>query len=187
MLYFVADTHLGHGNIIKYCARPFSSTHEHDQALISNWNSVVKENDTVYHLGDFGLAHPKYLLDLSSMLNGKIILIKGNHDKAIKGQLAKRFSEIHVGYHELKKQDPEMDMNQLIVLCHYPLLTWNKRYFGSWHLHGHVHGNIPGTDDTARLDVGVDTNNYTPVSYDQVKEIMTRKVIKPLKKNFEFR
>ncbi len=64
-IWFVSDTHFGHGNVLKYCNRPFSSTLEHDQQLIANWNSVVKENDTVYHLGDFGLSHPRYLLKVA--------------------------------------------------------------------------------------------------------------------------
>jgi calcineurin-like phosphoesterase family protein len=73
-----------------------------------------------------------------------------------------------------------MGVKHKIVLCHYAFEVWNKRHFGSWCLHGHSHGTLPSPDHMARYDVGVDNNDYFPVSYEQVKFIMTRKVFKPI-------
>lgn len=52
MIYFTADTHFGHENVIRFCDRPFSSANEMDEAMIANWNARVKGDDTVYVLGD---------------------------------------------------------------------------------------------------------------------------------------
>lgn len=77
--YFIADTHFGHTNIIKYCNRPFSNVEEMNEELIKYWNSVVNEDDIVYHLGDFAFKNGD-ITNLVSKLNGKIYLIRGNHD-----------------------------------------------------------------------------------------------------------
>lgn len=81
-----SDMHFGHANIIKYCNRPFSDVDRMNEVLIHNWNQRVKEDDIVYHLGDFcfkggvegGISKPQYW---ENQLNGKIIHIKGNHDR----------------------------------------------------------------------------------------------------------
>ena len=52
MIYFTADTHFGHYNVIRFCDRPFASAEEMDKAMIQNWNDRVTGNDTVYILGD---------------------------------------------------------------------------------------------------------------------------------------
>lgn len=128
--------------------------------------------DTVYHLGDFGFGSAGFLNSLADALNGKKYIIWGNHDK-VKPYGFLPLSPIY----ELRAFDEEMDEMQTIVLCHYPLQSWNKAYHGSWHLHGHCHGTVPSPDGMARLDVGVDVHGFTPVSYDTIKEIMTKKAL----------
>ena len=76
----IADLHFGHKNIIKYCNRPFENTDEMDRALIKNWNETVSNNDTVLVLGDVGFGSKEYIGSLIKQLNGKKILIMGNHD-----------------------------------------------------------------------------------------------------------
>jgi len=190
-VFFSSDTHFGHGNIIKYCDRkPFyhieqdedgndiiiPHTREHDNALIENWNSVIGHEDKVYHLGDFGFCSVGYALNILSRLNGKIHILRGNHDKLLrKKEVADQFVWIK-DYYELPVTDLEMDHKHKIVLCHYAFEVWNKKHFGAWHLHGHSHGALHSSDSQARYDVGVDNNNYFPVSYEQIKTIMTRKV-----------
>ena len=66
--YFTADTHFGHGNIIKYCNRPFKNHLEMDDELIRRWNNVVSNEDEVYHLGDFEFGAPGYLIDIMSLI-----------------------------------------------------------------------------------------------------------------------
>ena len=79
-IYVTSDTHFNHKNIIEYCNRPYSSVEEMNKAIIDNWNSVVKDEDTVYVLGDFCLGGKEAIKELCSQLKGHKILIKGNHD-----------------------------------------------------------------------------------------------------------
>jgi len=177
-LFFTADTHFGHTNILKYCNRPFSTRDVHDAALIKNWNQVVPPKGTVYHLGDFALCTMGRTENIREQLNGTIHLIYGNHRSTTK-RLKHKFGSVQ-NYLEIKVMDEEMDIEQVIVLCHYPFESWNKMHHGSWHLHGHCHGTLPSGDHQARVDVGVDSWDYKPVSYEQIKEHMTYKVFKPI-------
>jgi calcineurin-like phosphoesterase family protein len=159
--FFTADTHWGHANIIRYCDRPFETKREHDEALIANWNSVVQKKDTVYHLGDFGFGSPTWIMDkIASRLTGKIILIKGNHDKGvIRDPLCKRFEaikDVHMVRTQLKGKDIRL------WLSHYAHRTWPFNNYGSIHLFGHSHGNMPPIYNS--MDVGVDCWNYYPIS-----------------------
>ena len=82
-IWFTSDTHFFHENIIFLNNRPYKSVQEMNEDLIHKWNTVVGLNDIVYHLGDVGMkCSPERLNLLLKRLNGKIHLIKGNHDKA---------------------------------------------------------------------------------------------------------
>ena len=183
-IWFTSDTHFGHVNIVRYCGRPFKTIEEHDRCIIDNWNALVHPGDLVYHLGDFGMPQgfadkSGYLTSIKSELKGQVHFIRGNHDKLIKGDLGKMFVTDKM-YNSVKVVDDELDIKQNIILCHYPFQTWNRSHHGAWHLHGHCHGNLPTPDSMFRLDVGVDVHDFTPVSYDQVKAIMAKKVFKPV-------
>ena len=178
-IWFTGDTHFGHRNILKYCKRPFDSIKDHDSILIQNWNSVVQPGDTVYHLGDFALAPKEYVEKILRRLMGNIVFIRGNHDRVMQAWVKKYLTEVAPLY-EIKVQDEEMDLKQNIVLCHYAMQVWNKSHHGSWHLHGHSHGTLPSAPHQARLDVGVDVHRYYPISYEDVKYHMTKKVFKPV-------
>lgn len=80
MIYFVSYTHFNHKNIIDYCNRPFNSVDEMNNVLIQNWNATVSNNDIIYHLGDFALGRKDTIMEITSNLNGKKYLIRGNHD-----------------------------------------------------------------------------------------------------------
>ena len=97
MIYFIADTHFNHTNIIKYCNRPFNNTHEMNEYIIQKWNSVVKKDDTVYHLGDVGFGSLQEVKNLVERLNGTKILLRGNHDFKIGVNIWKEigFSEVY--------------------------------------------------------------------------------------------
>ena len=179
--FFIADTHFGHWKIVLHCKRPFSSIEDHDETLIANWNAVVPDDPKaiVYHLGDFAFAKKPRVLELLDRLHGTIYLLRGNHERSMRGkEIFDRLGFIR-DYFELKIRDEETGAKQLIVLCHYPFQTWNKRIHRSWHLHGHSHGRLPSGADMARMDVGVDARNFYPTSYSAVEEVMTRKVFKP--------
>lgn len=177
--WFSSDSHFGHFNIIKHCKRPFKSIMEMDQTIITRWNEKISPTDTVYHLGDFAW-NPMVARAVLGKLNGTIHLIRGNHDKrTLKKGVELLFASVN-DYLEIKVKDEEMDVTQNIVLMHYPIESWNKRHHGSWHLHGHCHGTLPSGDHQARIDVGVDPMNFYPVSYNEIKGIMTGKVFKPI-------
>lgn len=176
--WWIADPHFGHANIIRHCDRPFKDVIEMDLRLIDNWNELVKEDDTVYLLGDVALGSANKIARYLYQLNGKIHLIVGNHDKAVlKGACGMRFESIsnlkEIWVHDEGKK-------QKIVMCHYPMLTWNKSNHGAWHLHGHCHGTLTVTSDALRLDVGVDCHEYKPVSFAAIKRIMASKTFKPV-------
>lgn len=171
-VYFTSDTHFGHANIIKYSKRPFKDAREMDEALIANWNMRVRPEDQIYHLGDFGFGREEYLDKILSRLNGVKYFIRGNHDKAMKGKILDHF--------EWTKDYYELNVNgQKMILCHYPMVTWNKARHGSWMLHGHCHHSLDYmNEDTTRLDVGVDGFGYSPISIPQIKNIMDKKKYK---------
>jgi len=169
MIYFTSDSHFDHANIIKLSNRPFVDINDMHSALIDNWNSTVKKNDIIYHLGDFSLNKKTHQKILTS-LNGRKILIKGNHDK--KPTLDDGWNEIY-DILEIKFKE------QLIILCHFPLLVWNKSHYKSWHLHGHCHGSLPDDSYSLRIDVGVDCHDYFPISFDRVEELMKNKSFIP--------
>ena len=80
-IWFTADHHFGHANIIRFCDRPFADVDAMNESLIANWNAVVTPKDTVYHLGDLFLTNREAAQTIRSRLNGSICLIRGNHDK----------------------------------------------------------------------------------------------------------
>lgn len=79
-VFIISDTHFAHAAIINYCNRPFASVEEMDETMIKNWNETVSNKDVVIHLGDFGLGKKEYIASIVKRLNGKKILILGNHD-----------------------------------------------------------------------------------------------------------
>lgn len=169
MIFFTADTHFNHKNIIKYCNRPFESVEGMNLHMIDRWNSVVGQTDTVYHLGDFGFF--KNSEDVHNMLinlNGNIVLVVGNHDdKKVTKSLG--WDKIIDGFAEFRfPYDCGNDAteSQKVVLCHYPMQVWNGSNFGSLMLHGHCHGTLESSKN--RVDVGVDRWDFAPVTLDQI-------------------
>lgn len=159
--WFTSDSHLGHGNIIRYCNRPFSSVDEMDEALIKAWNTVVAPEDDVWHLGDFAVRNAESAAGYRRRLNGRIHLVWGNHDSEQVRQApwwasSQAMAEITVD-------------SVRIVLCHYAMRVWNRSRRGSLHLFGHSHGTLPG--DRQSVDVGVDYPawRYRPVSLREIR------------------
>lgn len=173
--WFTSDLHIGHSNILEYSNRPFKTVDEMNEALVDNWNRVVKAGDRVYCLGDFALCDPDIASDFAGRLEGQKFFIWGNHDKAVRKHQPflkhwvwqKDIADIKVG-------------EQRIVLCHYALLTWNQSHRGAWSLHGHSHGSLRESPDALRTDVGVDCWDYRPVSFDELKEHMSKKNFEPV-------
>jgi calcineurin-like phosphoesterase family protein len=179
--WFTSDTHFYHANVIKYCNRPYSSVEEMNEAIILEWNSKVKPDDIIYHLGDFSFAKDiSKTMEIVDRLNGQIFLIRGNHDY---GQFVKKFIThprvIDVrDLYKLKIKDPDSPSGtQEIVLCHYAMEVWNHSHYGAWHLFGHSHGTLPDNLDKMRLDVGMDNHGMKILSYEDVKVAMFQRSI----------
>lgn len=166
-IFWSSDTHYFHKNIISYSNRPFKDVDEMNEKLIANWNSVVTNNDTVYHLGDVSFADKEKTDKILNRLNGQIMLVKGNHDNRL---VSDRFEWVK-DYFELKVQDKDTKKgSQLIVMSHYPFATWNGSYRGSVSVHGHTHNNLKKDYNLLRMDIGVDACNFFPISYEQIKQ-----------------
>ncbi len=168
MNYYIADTHFGHTNCLKFDNRPFETIEEMDRVMIDAWNRTVGQEDEVYILGDFCFKSSNSSKKYLSSLTGKKHLITGNHDGVtLKNEEARScfesISQIKVIYDEGEK----------IILCHYPIAEWESMKSGSWHIYGHIHGN---TDETFHfmktreraLNAGCMINNYCPVTFRQL-------------------
>lgn len=172
-IWFTSDTHFCHENIIMFSGRPFANAAEMNEELIRRWNETVPEDGVVFHLGDFCMGGSKEWNDIMYRLHGKIYLVLGNHDmKYIKQGLMQRF--------ELVTQQMSIRVGgQSIILNHNPFLCYGGSYRDVWQLFGHVHsGPLSHTGlDFPRLkmlfplqyDVGVDNNDFHPVSFAEVK------------------
>jgi len=156
-----------------------------NQVMIDRWNEVVRDKDDVYHLGDISFASSEKTKEILFQLNGCKFLIRGNHDgKADEFYLHAGFSWVK-SYYELNVHDVYetedgtiRQYHQPIILSHYPFLSWNGMSNGSWHFHGHCHGTLPKTN-SLRFDVGVDTNNYVPWSYENIKIELSLRTVRP--------
>lgn len=151
-----------------------------DEAIVANWNAKVGKNDLVYHLGDFAYGRNttvSYVREIRQRLNGKIILIRGNHE-AIANELAKEPCMHFAAVTDYK----ELDLcGKKIILFHYGLRTWHHDLRGSWHLYGHSHGKLPSYGKS--FDIGVDSWNFKPLSLEEVTEEMAkRRIAKDLPK-----
>lgn len=151
-----------------------------NDALVANWNSVVKPDDHVYHLGDFCFGNvEKWNWCLGpGRLNGHIHLVLGNHDpeRVFKdGTLIERFDSIDY-------QKILIIEGWTVILNHFPFLSFsNNLDHKVMQLFGHIHSGPDGIGNVMtggkepqwnQYDVGVDNNNYTPVSWTQIKEKM---------------
>lgn len=165
--YTISDTHWGHANVIKFDNRPFDNVNQMDEALINNWNSVVKPEDTIYHLGDFAFATEERICRILSRLNGNKIFIFGNHDKAMRSSEVRKYFELMTPYLEVKYN------GEMICMMHYPMARWNKSHRGAYHIHGHEHGNYKYPEKYRAMDVGAPCIGYTPISLDKVIETLS--------------
>lgn len=168
MIYFISDTHFSHNNIIKYCNRPFNNVNEMNEVLINNWNSVVTNNDIVYHLGDFCLANNEEIKNIFDKLNGKKILIRGNHDRK-----SVKFYE-NIGFVVLTKPPIIMEEYKL-MLSHHPLQD-SKILDGYINIHGHIHNKDidKAYNKDKHINISVEVTDFKPVILDEIIKIRSK-------------
>lgn len=180
-IHFTSDTHFGHKNIVmgvtnwpeevrERSCRKFETIEEMDEVLLERINETVKPGDTLYHLGDWSFGEFENVLAYRKRIRCRNVhLILGNHDHHIERNRAGirgAFSSV-TPYLEISYD------KEHIIMCHYPFKTWNRGHHGSWMLHGHCHGNLsPDEHNRKTLDVGIDTWDYRPYSFDEMKELM---------------
>lgn len=165
-IFFTADLHFGHNSILKLCNRPFQTIEEMDNKLIENWNSVIPAVGTVFIMGD--MFHNEdnlpYYLQIMRKLNGQKYLIAGNHDYFSKKQY------LDMGFIQVENYAEAWFGKHFIVMFHYPIAEWKRYFKGSWHLFGHAHGNFKVQENLKMLDVGVDSHNYLPWSWQEIQD-----------------
>lgn len=171
MIFFTADLHLGHNNIIRYSGRPFRDVEEMDAALIRAWNDVVGHGDHVFVLGDFALGRRKETVPLVRQLAGTKHLIAGNHDGCWAGHSSHRRQRqfyLDAGFESVTSTLYAVIADRDVRMCHFPYTAHDDRFAewlpqdtGEWLLHGHVHEKwrVRGR----QINVGVDAWGGHPV------------------------
>lgn len=175
--WFTADLHFGHTNIIRYCDRPFANTDEMDDALVDAWNADVAQDDEVWVLGDVALGPIAETLPKVARLNGRKVLLTGNHDRCWRhhGDRAVEWEQRYreAGFDEIVHDAVTFDIaGHAVLACHFPyrgdsherdrFTTHRPEDHGGWLLHGHSHGRW--RQHGRMIDVGVDAWRYRPVS-----------------------
>lgn len=185
-VWFTSDLHFSHKNILKYTDRIAQmgldvenvNLEEMNQWIIDKWNSRIQKKDIVYILGDFSFANPEETKKILEKLKGEKHLIRGNHDGSLRGLENYFVSSSDIKETVFKKNNFDfLEENIGVIMCHYPMLTWNGRMYGTLMLHGHCHGSLDAFNSKSeelRLDIGIDGKlaNYDIVSLEQVYTTM---------------
>ena len=158
-VWFIADLHFNHKNIIKYCNRPFMTVEEMNEALIKNWNSVVKDEDIVFMLGDFAFASRTNIIEISKKLNGKKTIVLGNHDR-----IGPQF--YYDGGFEFVNKYPII-YKEVFILSHSPMFMQEDGIYIN--IYGHVHDNPVYPNYTKEsFCVSAERINYTPINFKDI-------------------
>jgi len=171
--FFTADWHINHGNIIEYCDRPFATVEEMNETIIKNHNARVKDEDTVFFLGDFSFKNSKggkvgeglpiKAEDIIKRLNGRFVFVKGNHDR--NNSLKTIIERVVIKYGKFK-----------INLVHNPeFVDYSCDFNFIAHVHNHWKFKVMtsteqwrGTQVTNCINVGVDVNDFRPKTFEEL-------------------
>lgn len=161
-IFITSDLHLDHTNIIKYCKRPFLNTEEMNRTLINNWNNTVRKKDTVYFLGDLAFGKGSKTTDYwFKQLNGKIIFLKGNHDRSNKIKFYDNYILEYAGIKFFLIHEPEKAPKD-----------WD-----GWIIYGHHHNNHPDKypfmdKKNKIINISIELTKYRPVDINEIIEKM---------------
>jgi calcineurin-like phosphoesterase family protein len=183
-IWLTSDWHLGHTRIINHCSRPFRDVHHMNEELVERHNTLVKPEDTVIDVGDFSMD-AKYVEPFMKRLNGKRVLVAGNHDRCHpchKGSENWALKYMEWGFKSVVTS-LGMDIGgQRVLICHMPY-TQDDRHgekyaeyrphdYGQPLLCGHVHQQWKQRG--REINVGVDVREFAPVHIDEVAAIIAR-------------
>jgi calcineurin-like phosphoesterase family protein len=181
-VWYTADPHFGHANIIKYCNRPFYNVDHMNRELVRRWNERVAPEDTVFVLGDVALGKLAETLPVCRQLKGNKILIPGNHDRCWPGHKEVRPADVNRYRDADFTIGPQEWHMEAWTLCHFPYEGDSRHQDrfagfypadkGRWLLHGHIHNlwQVKGR----QINVGVDVWDFYPVSSHQIEELIRR-------------
>jgi calcineurin-like phosphoesterase family protein len=173
---FFSDPHFGHANIIKYSGRPFKDMKEMGEVLDENYNAVVSPTDVVLWLGDVFFGPMVVVAPLVARMNGRKLLVKGNHDKSDRVMVS-------LGFELVMRECTTFIAGRVCRINHYPyagtpetnprfLDRRPKRKQGEVLLHGHTHSDKRIYEN--QIHVGVDAWDYRPVLYEEVEALIQR-------------
>ncbi len=171
--WYTADPHFGHSRIIEFCKRPYRSTEDMNAALIRNLQNCVDFDDDLWILGDFAFGQSTDAARFENWFHqipGRKHLIVGNHDDEAVAMLP---------WDSIADLKEIKDGAQSLVLCHYPMITWNGAHRGALQLFGHVHDQWAGSRNS--VNVGVDQWDFRPV---QISDIQRRAKKLPVNKHW---
>jgi calcineurin-like phosphoesterase family protein len=170
--FVTADTHFGHAKSLSFirpdgeALRPFSSCEEMDETMVERWNAKVGKRDTIYHLGD--VVIPRASLKILDRLNGRKILIRGNHDLGRLSDFSKYFEDVRGAFFH----NGDSTMRGGLIFTHIPVhpACLSGHYLGNVHGHLHCHQIITdGQVDRRYFNACVERNNFAPVAFEDIK------------------
>lgn len=193
-IWFTADLHAFHKNILKFqkerretmgITDDMSDTEameKHNEWIVKMWNMTVDKHDHVYILGDVSFGTPEETRKFLERLHGQKHLIIGNHDKSCKGLENYFVSVSQIKEFPIKKHQYDfLEENIYLVLCHFPMVAWNRRLHGAFMVHGHTHNSLLKINEESeelRVDVGLDSElaDFSLVSLESLYKFMKNKV-----------
>ena len=168
--FFISDTHFHHKNILLFkgndgkLIRPnFDDVNHMNEVIVNNWNAIIDNDDKVYHLGDVLLGTSVEAFKILSRLNGRKVLIKGNHDQAKIQRYLEYFTDIRS---EIHKKTPD---GNKVIFTHRPIrfdAPNENSNIVHFNVHGHIHQNL--IDDLRYINLSVEHTNYSPVSWEEI-------------------
>jgi len=184
--FFLSDTHYQHKNICKGVStwedksgcRNFNTIEEMNETIVNRINEKVGVDDVLYHSGDFSFGGVKNIVEFRRRINcQEIHLITGNHDSNIQRNVVVDGIEVQSLFASVQHYKEIYINKQKIILFHYAMRVWNESSKGSIHLYGHSHSSLEDKPHGKSMDIGVDTNDYYPYSYEEIKRIMDKRNI----------
>jgi calcineurin-like phosphoesterase family protein len=186
MKYFTSDTHFGHHNVIGYCNRPFADVREMDAVMLGNMQRCLTDEDDLYFLGDWSMSHNYYGL-IKNVPFRHLYFILGNHDKA--GKLTKQLELDGIGGRVSVAKAMSVQIgDQDLYLVHRPMEASDEKPTLCGHVHEkwlrqepgavlreykHHQQSEPRTIKQPILNVGVDQHLFSPLSEDQVLDLLS--------------
>jgi calcineurin-like phosphoesterase family protein len=196
-VWFTSDTHYGHSNIVRGVTnwrnvegeipveqvRDFSTVEDMNSLMIENINKNVSSSDWLIHLGDWSFGGYDKIQEFREQINcNNIVLILGNHDHHIQRDVPKfRKMFNHIAHYEELKITRTNEANNTLILCHYPIISWNQMHHGSFMLHGHQH--LKGEKKFGqgkRLDIGLcGSEEFRPYHMEEIVDLLKNRQFEP--------